>query len=212
MPVYKSIVVNDLSNVLIWKIEESFENLNNGIELTSDSRSRLDGMKSEIHRKGFLSVRHLLKCFGYTDYDLYYDDLGKPHLVDGNHISISHSFEFSAIYISDVPVGIDLEKQRDKVQLISSKFVSATEFLYLKNNKFYNKRLLTIIWGAKEALYKLYGCAGLSFKDDIEILKFDISDTFLNAKINFKNKVSNYLLNFIEFEAFTCVYGIELLN
>ena len=58
-------------------------------------------MKSDLHQRGFLSVRHLLKEVGYSDADLIYDEFGKPHLKDGKHISITHSFTFSAIIISD---------------------------------------------------------------------------------------------------------------
>jgi phosphopantetheinyl transferase len=35
-------------------------------------------------------------------------------LKDGKHISITHSYQFSAIIISDQTVGIDIELQREK--------------------------------------------------------------------------------------------------
>ena len=62
-------------------------------------------MKSELHQRGFLSVRMLLVEFGYTDEDLVYDSFGKPHLKDGKHISITHSYNFSAVVISSKAVG-----------------------------------------------------------------------------------------------------------
>jgi hypothetical protein len=37
---------------------------------------RLQGMKSHLHQRGFLSVRKLLQEAGYNDLDLYYDELG----------------------------------------------------------------------------------------------------------------------------------------
>ena len=67
MPVHKTLTVNETTKVLIWKIEESFENLSDGITLTQRSSDRLNGMKSDLHRRGFLSVRHLLNEVGYTD-------------------------------------------------------------------------------------------------------------------------------------------------
>jgi hypothetical protein len=51
------------------------------------------GMKSELHQRGFLSVRKLLQEASYNDFDLSYDELG-PHLKDGKHISITHSYQF----------------------------------------------------------------------------------------------------------------------
>ncbi len=106
MPLYKSISVNSQTTVKIWKIEESYEDLISPIELGPESKIRVNNMKSELHQRGFLSVRHLLKSFGYSDFDLFYDNNGKPYLKDGKEISITHSFIFSGVIISEKKVGI----------------------------------------------------------------------------------------------------------
>ena len=36
MPVHKTLTVNETTKVLIWKIEESFEDLSNGINLLKE--------------------------------------------------------------------------------------------------------------------------------------------------------------------------------
>src|SRR5690606_18134587 len=113
MPLYKTITTNSQTTVKIWQITESYEELMRPITLRDECMTRVLGMKSELHQRGFLSVRHLLAEFGYTDHDLYYDENGKPHLKDGKHISITHSFQFSAIAISNQEIGIDIEKQRE---------------------------------------------------------------------------------------------------
>ena len=100
MPLYKTITVNNLTKVLIWKIEESFEELAAGIQLTDKSQERLDSMKSELHQRGFLSIRHLLKEVGLSDNDLVYDEFGKPHVTNGKYISITHSFTYTGIIIN----------------------------------------------------------------------------------------------------------------
>jgi len=116
MPLYKTIRVNDFTKVFVWKIEESLEDLTVGIQLTEPSKKRVDTMKSVLHQQGFMSIRQLLKQAGYADADVYYDAFGKPHLKDKNYLSISHSFTFTAIIISEKkPVGIDVEKNRDKI-------------------------------------------------------------------------------------------------
>jgi phosphopantetheinyl transferase len=107
-------------------------------------------MKSELHQRGFLSVRHLLNEAGYSDADLYYNENGKPHLKDGKHISITHSFTFSAIIISNIEVGIDIEKNRDKIKIIQHKFVNFEKGFIHKNDNYIEQ--LTVIWGAKESL------------------------------------------------------------
>ena len=118
MPLFKTIhfspSVGFNTQILIWKITEPFAELNKQVVLNESNRIRLNGMKSEMHQRAFLSVRKLLQQAGYNDFDLYYDVFGKPHLNDGKFISITHSHEFSAIIISDETVGIDIELQRDK--------------------------------------------------------------------------------------------------
>ena len=159
MPLYKTInfsrSVGTTTQILIWKITESFTELFAQVELNETNRIRLDGMKSTMHQRAFLSVRKLFQEVGYTDFDLYYDKFGKPHLHDGKHISITHSHQFSAIIISDETVGIDIELQREKITRIADKFVNEAELARLKNtgSQDYIKKL-TVKWGAKEAIFK----------------------------------------------------------
>ncbi|PKG42224.1 4'-phosphopantetheinyl transferase family protein [Psychroflexus sp. MES1-P1E] len=207
MPIYKRITVDKDTTAIIWKIEESLESLEEGVELTEYCRKRYDGMKSQIHKKGFMSIRHLLKEFGYSDFDLDYDTKGKPHLNDGHEISITHSFEFTAVIVSTKKVGIDIEKQRDKIKLIAPKFTPIEEYEALGDTEDLIRKL-TIVWGAKESLYKLYGKKGLLFLHDIFVNDFEISSQKTKARVTSNNEITFYNLTFFEFENFTCVYAI----
>ncbi|QED38266.1 4'-phosphopantetheinyl transferase superfamily protein [Antarcticibacterium arcticum] len=208
MPLYKTITVNPTTKVFIWKVEESYEWLNEGIELTPHCEQRVKGMKSEIHRRGFMSIRHLLAEAGYVDKDLFYDEMGKPHLVDGKLISITHSFNFTGIIVSDAKVGIDIEKQRDKILTIAHKFTPLSEYHTLANEEALIRKL-TIVWGGKEAIYKLMAEPGLSFLQHINITDFDFDATKTTGKVLFNGHPSLYELEFLEFEGFTCVYAWE---
>ena len=173
MPLYKTIQANESTTVLIWKIEESIDVLFDGIKLTSSSQNRVNGMKSELHQRGFMSIRHLLAEVGYQDKDLFYDENGKPHITDGTFISITHSFHFSGIIISsEKPVGIDIEKQREKIVRIAHKFTTVDDYKNI-NNENELIRKLTIVWGAKESLYKIYEKEGLSFLQHIYVDDFN---------------------------------------
>ena len=207
MPIYKRITVDEATVALIWKIEEDLTALEKEVQLSSYCQERYDGMKSIVHKKGFISIRHLLKEFGYSDFDLTYDSKGKPHLKDGTHISITHSFEFTAVIISNKRVGIDIEKQREKIKLIAPKFTPVEEYKALGNGKDLIRKL-TIVWGAKESLYKLYGRKGLLFLHDIFVEDFDISAFKTTARVTHDGQLTSYILNFLEFEGFTCVYAI----
>jgi len=198
MPLYKTIRVNDFTKVLVWKIEESLEDLSHGIDLTELSKKRVETMKSVLHQKGFMSIRQLLKHAGYEDADVYYDTYGKPHLKDKNYLSISHSFTFTAIIISKkTPVGIDIEKQRDKIVKIAHKFTPVEEYNTIANHEALVSKL-TIVWGAKESLYKIYGKKKLRFIHHIYIEDFLFTDTKTTGVIKYEGHVSTHSIHFLE--------------
>lgn len=207
MPLYKTIALNSQTCVKIWKISESYDELMQPIDLKPQSLERVLGMKSELHQRGFLSIRHLLAEFGYTDFELFYDANGKPHLKDGKHISITHSFNFSGVIVSDLIIGIDIEKQRDKITIIAHKFIDY-EFEYLDKNTSDYIQKLTAIWCVKESLYKLFTIPGLHFKDHCLVIPFSDNDDETVAWIDYKNYKKRYDIRYLEFEGFTCAYAI----
>jgi|TARA_B110000858_G_scaffold34632_1_gene38649 phosphopantetheinyl transferase len=207
MALYKTLTVNKATKVLIWKIEESISKLQEGIVLSENSTTRLNSMKSQLHQRGFLSIRHLLKEVGYTDADLFYDEFGKPHLKNGKYISITHSFTFSAIIVSDkFHVGIDIEKQREKILKIAHKFTPFEEYKTIANVDALISKL-TIVWGAKESLYKIYGKKKLLFLHHIYIEDFKFADEKTTGEIRYNGENTAYNISFLEFEGFTCVFA-----
>jgi 4'-phosphopantetheinyl transferase len=208
MPFYKTIHINSRTQILVWKVTESYGELLEQVVLNDSNRLRLDGMKSEMHQRAFLSVRKLLQQAGYTDFDLYYDIFGKPHLNDGKFISITHSHEFSAIIISDETVGIDIELQRNKIIRIADKFCdSEFQFLDLESEEYIKK--LTVIWGVKEAIFKIRNEKGISFKNHISVCDFKLESKQTIAELHFDNLVKDFKIHFEEIEGFTLVYAFE---
>jgi phosphopantetheinyl transferase len=207
MALYKTLTVNNTTKVLIWKIEESISKLQEGIVLSENSTTRLNSMKSQLHQRGFLSIRHLLKEVGYTDTDLIYDEFGKPHLENGKFISITHSFTFTAIIVSDkFHVGIDIEKQREKILKIAHKFTPFEEYKTIANVDALISKL-TIVWGAKESLYKIYGKKKLLFLHHIYIEDFKFAHEKTTGEIRYNGENTAYNISFLEFEGFTCVFA-----
>ena len=176
MPLHKVIYLSNNTKLYLWKITENLESLSKDVRLKDSTIQRLKSMKSESHKKGFMAVRKLLEHIDYNDFDLFYDAFGKPHLeVEGQkskdkifereikkYISISHSHDFSCICISNKPVGIDIEKQRDKILRIAHKFTKTDDYQSL-NHQDSMIRKLTIVWCAKESLYKSFNRVGLTF-------------------------------------------------
>lgn len=212
MPLYKKIKVSSSIIVYIWKITESETELATNIRLTDHCQKRMGRMKSKIHRKGFLSIRHLMAEAGYVDHDLYYDAVGKPHLKNGTKISITHSNHFTGIIVSDTEeVGIDIEMQHDKILRIAHKFTPIEEYRTIANSEALVRKL-TIVWGAKESLYKIYAEPGLSFLQHISIKDFSLTDTSTIGEIVYGGETSSYAIDFLEFEGFTGVYAVKTIN
>ena len=210
MPLFKTIKPNNHTAIYVWKIEESLSDLAKNMPFTENSANRLISMKSDLHKRGFLSVRHLLKAAGFSDFDLFYNDNGKPHLTNGKHISITHSFTYSAIAISDFAIGIDIEKNREKIKIIQHRFVNFEKGFIHKDDDYIEQ--LTVIWGAKEALYKIYPFGGLTFKNDIDINSFQIADKKTTGYIKVEGWDKNYDIRFEQLDGFTLVYALEILE
>lgn len=204
MPLYKTIKHNTFTTIFAWKIDESLDDLESTITLNEHSQRRVDGMRSESHKKGFLAVRKLLEVAGLTDFDLFYTDDGKPHLKDGRKITISHSFEFSIIAISNSEIGVDIEKNRDKIQRIATKFIG-DEADYLVDEQLTEQ--LTVIWGAKESLFKIHPDGGLLFIEHLPIDAFKLHHKKTTGHILKKPFKESFAIYFDSFEGYTLVYA-----
>ena len=218
MPFYKEIKINEHTVAYFWKITEDISWFNEKAVLNDNSKLRLQTMQSVSHKKGFLAVRMLLQHIDFTDFDLFYDAFGKPHLEEKRkkekgksleldikkYISISHSHEFSCICISNKPVGIDIEKCKEKTLKITSKYMDVS---HIENLSVTDKiKKATIIWGIKESIFKLKNEKGISFPKHIFERPFKLEDKEGTAQLIFNNKTEDFQFQFeiIEEYAFVC--------
>ena len=206
MSLLKIKALNETTQLYVWKITETFDELFQSIALKDISLARLEGMKSESHQKGFLSVRRLLMEAGYNDFDLFYDEFGKPHLQDGKHISISHSSDFSVIVISDQIVGAELEVLEEKTVQIAPRFMDIGHLINLSDDDLLKKA--TVVWGIKESVFKIKNEIGISFKDHIFENDFSINDKKCTVELRLNNKVDCFdiVFDFIENYVFVCAF------
>jgi 4'-phosphopantetheinyl transferase len=209
MPLFKTIQFNKTTQILVWKITETYQELFDSVTVNTTNLIRLSKMKSELHLRAFLSVRRLFQEIGHTDLDLHYDAFGKPHIKGENYISITHSHEFSAIIISDQIVGIDIELQRNKIIRIADKFVDEeSQYLDPNSPEEYVKKL-TVIWGAKEAIFKIRNEKGISFKNHIRVKTFENTAKITSAMLHYGGLVKEFQIFFEEIEGFTLVFALE---
>jgi phosphopantetheinyl transferase len=213
MPLHKVIQLSNNTKLYLWKITEDFDMLFNEVRLKPSALERLKSMKSVSHQKGFLAVRMLLQHNDYNDFDLYYDDFGKPHIkpqgcsIKDVEISISHSNEFSAIVISERKVGLDIEQLKEKTLKIASRFMDVSHLENLSEKEKIKKA--TIIWGIKESIFKIKNEVGISFLDDIFENPFSLEDKKATATLKFNNKEEKYKIIFDSVEEYIFVCAFE---
>lgn len=208
MPFYETIPIRPQTQLYLWKIEESLEQLADGLVLQERSRQKLDKLKAITHQKGFLAVRQLLLHLGFTDADVQYDSNGKPLLSNGQHISISHSHDFAAVAISNENLGLDAEAMRPKVLHIAPRFMDIeTHLTGLTLSEQLQKA--TIIWSIKEAVFKIKNEKGISYPNHISEHPFSFADGKTTARLDFNQCTELFPVHFIQREDYIFVCAFE---
>lgn len=213
MPSHKVIYFNNNTKVYLWKITEDLQFFRDNVKLKDATKERLEGMKSESHQKGFLAVRMLLQQNDYSDFDLFYDEFGKPHLkpqgcsIKDLEISISHSHQFSALAISDKKVGLDIEILKEKTLKIAPRFMEVSHLENLSAEEKIKKA--TVVWGIKESIFKIKNEAGISFPNHIFEDDFTFEDKKATAILKFNNKEETFNIQFDSVEDYIFVCAFE---
>jgi phosphopantetheinyl transferase len=170
MPIFFQHQINESTRLGIWKIEETEEFFKGNVP---QHRDVTHPHKRLQHLAGRFLLQFLFPDFPYHLIEI--ADTRKPFLPDEQyHFSISHCGDFAAAIVSkDKRVGIDIEIPTPKVENIMHKFLSQEE-----QQQFYksrlptpDSRLLTLLWSAKEAVFKWYGNGGVDFRKQIQLKK-----------------------------------------
>ena len=195
----------------IWRIEESAEDLISRIQLDDREKailSRLNKGKRTLH---WLATRVLLRTMLDTSgfIDCPSDENGKPYLVNfPQRISLTHSFDYAAVMMSDNgEVGIDLELVKPKIVRIADKFMKAEELTAIGRDHIGK---LYACWCAKEAVYKLQGNRGVSYKDNMTIKPFDFQDQgILFLELDAPHRKEQFKVYYEKFQEYMLGYVME---
>lgn len=124
----------------------------------------------------------LQNLFDAHKIEIHKNEANKPTLfIDDEKyfISISHSYEYVGIMFSRThEIGLDIEKIDERINRVSRKFLNENEQLFAES--ILSK---TLIWSAKESVYKWYGKKELDFKEHMQAYPFTAAD---NGIFNFK--------------------------
>lgn len=168
------------TKLLLWKREEDLNFYFKELNIPLKDLDRITNMTFRRMREWVIS-RYLLKLLCPDNQKIIKDKFGKPHLDNSNKfISLSHSQDYFAAIISDIRVGIDIQKRHKKIHKIEHKFISEKEALRLDQNSIEDSH--HIFWGAKEAMYKAYGRKSIRFKENMYLYPFKVFDKNLSIK------------------------------
>lgn len=164
VPIFFQHSINDSTKLGIWKIEEPEVFFLQRVPLkqtVSHPYKRLQ------HLAGRLLLPELFEDFPLEE--ILIADTRKPFLEhEAFHFSISHCGNYAAAIASpDNRVGVDIELVTPRLKDISPKFLTAEEKRYLDqwaNLSALYLEMLTIIWSAKEAIYKWHGEGKVDFR------------------------------------------------
>ncbi len=178
------------TKLAIWKIEES-ESFFTQFAIMQYPISH--PQKRLQHLAGRYLLQYLIPDFPIHSIQI--SSTGKPFLENNcYYFSLSHCGNFAAAIVSKSKiVGIDIEQKRNTVAKVAHRFLHQEEIHQLKNenglhssdfenletiNDLFSSNIetLTLLWSAKEAIYKWWGLGNLDFKEMIRIDNWQYSN------------------------------------
>lgn len=172
MPLVYQHTINSNTKLGLWRIEEPEEFFLAKVPLKRDV--------SHPHKRlQHLAGRYLLPTL-FEDFpleEILIADTRKPFLPDEQyHFSISHCGNYAAAIASaEQRVGIDIEQPTEKIFRIIHKFLNEDEKQLLHESMSSSQLLqsATLLWSAKEAMFKWYGDGRVDFKQHLLIQELD---------------------------------------
>jgi len=201
--------IQDSATLAIWKIEESAEVLVAKLQLDEQEQAYFESLGQHMRQLHWLATRVLLRTLLQTEHyiDCKADAHGKPYLVNFPHrISLSHSYDYAAVMISETrAVGIDIELIKSKIEALAPKFLTDTERSFIDPD--HAVAHLYSCWAAKEAVYKLQGKSGISFKEHIHLQPFAYAENgTLRALLQSKEDTATLDVAFERFGSYVLAY------
>ena len=168
MPIFFQQQINDTTRLGIWKIEETEDFFKANVP---QHRDVTHPHKRLQHLAGRFLLQYLFPSFPYELIKI--ADTRKPFLPDEQyHFSISHCGDYAAAIVSkDKRVGVDIEIPTEKISKVMYKFLSAKEHELFHLIQPDNDRIpfATLLWSAKESVFKWYGNGGVDFRREIQL-------------------------------------------
>ena len=136
----------------------------------------LTGVAHATRRCERLAARLSLLRRGVAD-KVSYTPQGRPEISDETaHISISHPREWVAVALSSRSIGIDIERWSERPLRAATRFLSEDERAWVSATDA-PADAATLLWSAKESIYKVMGAEGVDFSRHLRVEPFAYEHT-----------------------------------
>jgi len=155
----------------LWQISESWQELNEQLQLSDNDQQILESKKTENRKKEWLACRVLLHSMAPETGDISYDENRKPHISGSSqYISMSHSGDFVSVYLhKQQSVGVDIQKMKPSISKGADYFLNSSEQEWVDIS---DNLIMHLIWSAKESAFKYAGNPDLDLKKHIVTKQF----------------------------------------
>ncbi len=180
MPIFFQQQINETTRLGVWKIEETESFFLKNVPV---HREVTHPHKRLQHLAGRFLLQFLFPSFPYDMIRI--ADTKKPFLGDDQyHFSISHCGDYAAAIVSSAHrVGIDIEIPVEKIKNISQKFLHKEEYeQWGRVDGVQELEQLTLLWSAKEAVFKWYGLGKVDFSEHIRIYTQSYEKSFFDGR------------------------------
>lgn len=158
----------------IWEIRETVEELASEMEFSSLESIEFNHLKFERRKKEYLATRLILSRINSKKLEIGYFDTGQPYLLNSRlNISISHSANLVAVFLSEQFAGIDVEQVTRNVDKVANRFMTPAELTEIIGCGDEQTGKI-IYWGAKESIFKCTRKKGIQFNSQIHISRFKV--------------------------------------
>lgn len=209
MPICKQITINKDCQLLVWKLNETLNDLLQKVDLEESEIDKLSSFGSNSRKLEFVASRCLVQSILGKDVRIKNNEHGKPYLLNSSlNISISHTKKYVGILLGkNYSVALDMEYLSDRVERIASRFLSEKELNSIANEN----RILHLYqhWCAKECLIKLYGKKDVHLTNELIIDSFQPSDNSFTGKFFRKDFSERYIFKHLQFDGQLLVYATK---
>lgn len=177
MPLYQAQNCEGNLKLALWQITETKEELLSSLSSGYQEAAYAKRIEQANALHYLASRRAIKELFPHDPVNLLKNERNQPSLLINNkpvHISITHAADMAGAIVSEEYFpGIDLEKIDQRIARVKRKFMNPTEFDFAGGD--YQIELQTLIWSAKETLYKVYAKKEIDFKEHLHIIPFQMS-------------------------------------